>query len=327
LHQEFLTKNTRNNKNKIKLRKQRKERAILLVITGIILIFVSLSLINFTKSWIGERLVKLAELEEKELITTVTLTGYILKDESLLFAPVAGQLEIIALEGERIGVGGTVAKITGGYDSKFENRAMQEILAPTAGIVSYEIDGFESILDINSYHELELIKMPEPIKLQHMIINRVEKGQPVGKIINNLKPVGILVFLESGEEQEQVQLAVQQNSQAIFKLGDGSLEFVPARLVRANLGENKGMMIFETSGFYQDLYHLRKINLELVLEHYRGLVVGEQALVYEQDKPGLITVDRNNTYIWQPVDITGQIGSELVITGLRKGTNYIKNPR
>lgn|GEM_PF-5032349 len=325
MHQDLITKNTI--KNRVKLRKQKKKRAFLLVIAVIILVFVSHSFINHTKSWIGERLVKLAELGEKELITTVSLTGYILKDESLLFAPIAGQLEIIALEGERIGVGGTVAKITGGYDSKFENKSMQEILSPAAGIISYEIDGLESILDINSYHELELIKMPEPIRLQNMLIHRVEKGQPVGKIINNLKPIGILVSLESKEEQEQVQLALQQNSQVLFKLGDGSLEHVPARLLRANLGENQGMMIFETNVFYQELYQLRKINLELVLEHYRGLVVSEQALVYEQDKPGLITVDRNNTYLWQPVDITGQIGSELVITGLRKGTNYIKNPR
>jgi putative membrane fusion protein len=327
LHQEFLIKNTRVNKNKIKWKKQRQKQAVLLAVGCLLLIFLALSLINYTKSWVEERMVKLAELEERELIATIALNGYILKDELLFFAPIAGELEIIALEGERISAGGKIANIKGGYDSKFEQRSLKEILAPAAGIVSYEIDGLESILDIKNFHQLELVAIPEPGKSQNALINQVEKGQPVGKIINNLKPIVILVFLESEEEKKQVQLALQQNSQALFKVGDGSLQFVPVRLLKAHLGTGQGMMFFETNGFYQELYHLRKINLELVLEHYRGLVVDEQALVYEYEQPGLITVGKNSTYSWQPVDVVGQIGSELVITGLKQGTNYVKNPR
>lgn len=320
--QEFLPK-----KRKVKQKKKfkiKKERA--LVYLGIILtlFFVVFSFINITKEKVNNWLVKLEELEVGEVTNSVLLDAIVIKEETVLVAPVSGELEALISEGNRIGVSGMVAKVRGGYNSQFDERADYNIIAPTAGLVSYEVDGFEQMLTRENYSQLDLAKLSIDNSSKKIASKSVvDKGEPVGKIINNLQPVNLFVFFA----EEKVGQALEQGQKVKLKIGDSSVDMVTAKVIHVEGNGDRGTALLELQEFQEELYYLRKIQVELILEHYRGLIVNERAIIYQHDEPGLMIVDKNNSYKWQPVSVKGQINSDMVISGLNSGTSYIVNPR
>ncbi|MDW7675902.1 MAG: HlyD family efflux transporter periplasmic adaptor subunit, partial [Bacillota bacterium] len=196
------------------------------------------------------------------------------------------------------------------------------IKAPVAGLVSYQIDGLEKILTINNYDQLDWSKLPNQERdLVPSLANHFDRGQPVAKIINNLVPMKLYITLPEPDIDISIGDALK------FKIGDESLELIQGKVIAVEGNLNSRGVLLTLDSFVEEFLNVRQLDLELVLEHYSGLIVEKEALLYENNEPGLMIANRDNTYKWQPVEIIGQIDNKVAISGLAKNTKYISNPR
>ena len=323
MKQDFL-KDRRKNQSIVKKRKKliwRKERTLLFLVILLVVFFMGFSGYNYLSKQIENWLVQIEELSTGEIMRTVPLEALVVRDEKIVYAPFTGSLELAVAEGQRVSVGGILGTVKGGFDSQFTNQQMLPLRAPVAGLVSLQIDGLESILTTGSYKELDLAKLPIDSAATPALKEIVERGQPLVKIINNLKPINLIVPFEN---QDIVDLA--KGEVVNFKWGDSSVELLSARVLDVQTNEDKGVIVLEVGSFVEELLNIRQISLELVLERYSGVIVEESSIVYRLDQPGLMIVDRQRSYQWQEVEIIGQIDSRIAVAGVNAGTKYVKNP-
>ncbi|MDW7675631.1 MAG: HlyD family efflux transporter periplasmic adaptor subunit, partial [Bacillota bacterium] len=115
MQQDFLV----NNKRKKKTKRVIKKRRIILLIMLTLFFVAAVYIVNYIPGRIAEILINLEELTGGEIMSTVPVMGLILKEEEVILAPSAGQLDLKIKEGERVSVGGIIADISGGYDAQF----------------------------------------------------------------------------------------------------------------------------------------------------------------------------------------------------------------
>lgn len=250
---------------------------------------------------------------------TATLEGVLIKDEKVFKSPSNGRLHLVEPDGKRLEMGGKAAEIISAEQDV--GAVTFDIFTDTTGILCSHLDGYESILSPGNIGALE---MPVIEKTDVKPVSdgvKVDKGQPVFKIIDNLSPVSIYgavpksAFAGGYPNQNATLQAAWQG--AGFSLTPGKLK---------DAGDNlEGLFLL--SEYPEQMLHQRKVSITVSTRVLNGLLVPEKAVVFRGDQPGLYLAVKKKA-LWTPVEIEGAVSGKAAVSGdgIIEGVRYVSNP-
>ncbi len=290
----------------------KKKMFVLAIATGIIFLFVW----RFLGSSETGPLI-MGELEEK-----YSVEGLLVRKETVIDAPVDGELTLLVEEGERIRSGDVIAQIgVSEYFSDIDSKAgFVTIRSPESGVVMY-IDGYEDILNYESKNILEISKnrLSEMDKKADKSTEFV-KGQPAVKIIDSLAPLMICLELPGTFPKDRI-----AKDKIISFLGDK--EYYRGIIVATDIGQVNSYVLIKVGSYPDSFQRKRWIKLDLIGERVSGFIVGTDSIVEKNGQTG-IYIAKKFKHKWVQVKVEGRIKDQAAVSGeeLTSGSYYVVNP-
>lgn len=290
----------------------------------IILVLLSLVVWFFVvliRSLLLNQVVIIDVLSHDTVTETKIIPGLLVKEEIILRSPLGGEVNLLFADGERASSGAVVAEVKALSLDSPGGASRQYLYAPKAGIMCNHIDGLEEVLVPATVHELDLSRI-DTIRISNPPDGAVvEKGQPVFKLVDNLKP--ILVHLEIPEGVVPTEI-LEEGSRLKLKHKD---TWVTGNVIMSVMDTQPLTLWVSISSYPEDFIHMRHIELELLKTELNGLLVPEEVLVYRDDQPGMYIVQKQRVR-WMPVEISLALKGQVTVESdrLANGVRYIANP-
>ena len=180
-----------------------------------------------------------------------------------------------------------------GYQSQLENRA-SIINAPEPGIVSFKLDGLETVLSF------EVLLNADPGTIRDYINNSVgvipsnltvEAGDNVARIASNQQQY-IACFLN---ESDAPSAAFEIGSMHTIIVGSEGLSIGKCVVERMQPTSNGNyLVVFSTTRYVEDLLDVRSVDIEVVITETRGMRVPVSSLINPDYNRGVATLYIND---------------------------------
>lgn len=292
------------------------------VVLVLITLYLAYLIYGFVHESVVVRLAKAQQVPEGFIQKTLPVNGVIVRNEKLLPAPRSGKLKVIAAEGERVRVGQIVAQVlVPSLDSK-TGEAVFNITSPSAGLVSYHLDGLEEVFTPARIKELDLNKI-DTIKSeprQMLPGNQVEAGKPVLKVVNNLEFLNIVATVQRG-------LALQKSKSKtiLLALGENENDLCQGTILDGKFNGQPNQMLLGIKDYDARMLTGRRINFKIVTERYEGYILPASAIVSKDGKNGIFTVYEERVK-WKKVEIEGGTAERVAISGITPDIKVILRP-
>jgi len=300
-------------------------KKIKVIIGRLVLFFIALGVVI----WLGTQLyyfcvfhaIRTVTAELGELTESTAAKAVLLISESVVRAPGTGKLLPIVAEGDRVPVGTLVAQLELMADPA-GNSGKISIKSPSTGIISYQLDGWESIYDRYSWQRVDPSVIFEKLeggnKIASGIREDIKQGEPVFKVIDNLANPYLIVQFPQGfkphiEEKDQLTLAWEKDG-----TGKG--------LVVAH--HKKGDHHYAVVELKQARPYPTQRNLDLQLMHIlgEGIIIPESALVEKEGQTGVYIMAVTGPK-YRKVEVAATLNDQAAVQGIVPGVEVITNPR
>lgn len=209
------------------------------------------------------------------------------------------------------------------------NSSKVDIPTSDTGILSYKIDGVEKYFTLNNLGSITVKDLEKlQIKDDIGIPKQAQIGQPVVKIINNFEWYMICVI-----DTDKVK-SLKQSDKLYIVLNDGTN--IPARVYNIKNDEKgKSLLTLYLTTNLEQFYSLRKADVKIILNDYKGLKVPSSSIIYRNGKRGVMVVDKGIAK-FKEVDLVGFDNDYAVVqeqdsitgkNGLSLFDEIITNPR
>ena len=180
-----------------------------------------------------------------------------------------------------------------GYESQLENRA-SVINAPEPGIISFKLDGLETVLNYEVLLNADAGTIGDYIDNAVGIISSdltVEAGDNVARIASNQQQY-IACFLN---ESDAPSAAFEIGSQHTIIVGSEGLSIGKCIVERMTPTSNGNyLVVFSTTRYVEDLLDVRSADIEVVITETRGMRVPVSSLVNPDYGRGVATLYIND---------------------------------
>ena len=150
--------------------------------------------------------------------------------------------------------------------------------SPTAGLISYRIDGQEEILTVNDTKDFSYVTKDVLDSIQIKSGSLIPINTEQGKIVDNFEAY-VAVYMETeratfAEIGEKVKLRIASTS------------VVDAEIIAVNPGanENERILIFKITDDIEKYLEYRKVQIDVIWWEYSGLKVSNSAIIEEEGK-------------------------------------------
>ncbi len=159
-----------------------------------------------------------------------------------------------------------------------------------AGIISYQIDGFENY-NSGSIYAFDKGKFDEILKMPTL------SGQDnMFKIVDNFK----VVFSFHIDDNKKI---IDQNGRRVKISFDNYKTFYNGKLLVPDNYVNNGLAGVEITDYIEDIYNLRKTNAAIIFDQKPGLQAPKSSLIKYENKDGVCVRDVNGIVRFRPVEI------------------------
>ena len=312
--------------NNEKHNKKEKTYYIVLIICLVILGFCLLG--SFVRGIIISKFMDVSTLEYIKVHRDIKTEGLLIKRETVIRAPERARVKYLVTDGTRLRTGVPVALMQSADLNTADGLANSVIYTPQAGTFCLHLDGLEQVL---SPDILDVMKIPKFDELDNKAVSVVqtelkdvdiiESGQPIYKLMDNLKP--LLVKLELADDQLPESVLMTGR---LMKLQWQGYSFLGKSIDYKKQGTACDILL-RVEEYPHELAHYRKIPLAIVTQELAGLLVDRKSIVLKDGQPGIYFL--NKVVIkWIPVKIEGQSENKVVVSGeiLNEGMRYIHNP-
>ncbi len=212
------------------------------------------------------------------------------------------------------------------------NSNISEIVTKYSGLVSYAVDGYESLLTpdfIRNATVADLEKIEARNTNRDYQITQAKKGQPIAKIIKDLENYIVCTVDEKLANQLMVDDGVT------LRINDNGANIKASVFFSSNVMEGKRVVAFIYDAGLNETVGLRKANIDLVKSSYEGIKVPYSSLknIDMENKTAEIVLVKNTSAVTRKVSIIGA-NSEAVIIDSIPGENtialyntYVLNPK
>ena len=177
------------------------------------------------------------------------------------------------------------------------NDSIGMVHSPESGIISYYIDGYESILNPNNIEILELDKLlnidqpPKDLRSSYVIHN-----QPLFKVIDNH-----LWYMITWVNHDVAQY-YKAGKSVVFKFPKADIK---GKINKVIENEDKDMIIFETNEYINDFLLSRNLKIDVVAVNYEGLKIYKDSIVEIDNRQGVFVLDINRFARFKPIEVIG----------------------
>jgi putative membrane fusion protein len=310
---------------RLRLEKQRRHKTYkgkaLRIFLVILIAFGMWFLLRQVHGLIRISMAKTISVEEGVLEKTFPTQAVITRYEQVYTCPISGELQIIAKEEERVGEGTLIAVVKGEGSSVTTDMPVKNIYAKRAGIVSYKLDGLENVLTPETITHLRSESIFNQAKTAscEVVANQkiLSSGMGFVKIVNNLKPI-VMDFILPHEAFDETP---QAGDILTFCLKEQS-EQGTVKATQITRSSNGYRIIAETTDWTQKFLSERLLDLEFVIATYRGVIVPQTALSEKEGEQGVYKTT-SGRYRFEPIEIIGQVGELLIVTGIEAGEEIL----
>lgn len=292
------------------------------IIIGLFIASLLIVTVNTCYSMIHQRLIKTMTVGAEYTDVVYSDYGFIQAEESLITAKGSGPVEITVEEGERVPKNHELFSVTV-TDENGKNKT-EPYYAPISGIVSYHIDGYENMSDIDEIKNLDFRGIYEETftKDGETNVNKeAVTGEVYAKVIDNLKEAYIYMSYNSADnhffddEGDTLRIRFPELNESttgtveeIIDIGDGK------KFCKIGLGPVSET--FLTNRVVQaEIYQIETATLDLQ----------KDVLVYNDGEPGVYIVS-GGTVQWQSVSIINESDNRVECETLEEGTIIVLTP-
>jgi len=239
----------------------------------------------------------------------------IIRDEKLALAPISGKVVTHCKENERISYGQKIITIKG--SNKKINLYNQQ-----SGIISYATDGLENILKPEAVENINCENYGSFNREYNQLVkgNRVDKGSPAFRIINNYK-IYLVIKTDVSEAQRY------HNNELIFiEPAEIDKDRIEGHIVSKKIDDKQALLVVKLNRFIEEWLNTRRVKIKFIKNIYRGIIIPQKAVFSQPEGEGvLVYIDRGN-YKFKKVKIKHKYEDKVIVTGLEIGDNVILNP-
>lgn len=296
-------------------KKLRKKPSYLLIIG--LLLFVALILWNFRTNLIfAQYYLEVASQGVVEHHQTVEVI--FANTETILTAPIQGKATLPQEEGRRVAKGEIIARIVPtGID---HGTSGEEVIlnAPNSGLFYSRYDNLEQIITPENLMNMDLEGLLSQTTAESSPIDHdvpISKYSPLGKIVNNLYPTWMFVYLDKNDKMHKgdtVRITVD--------------DYEYTGVVMKSVQQPKGAIVrFSQYVRGSTENRIRKATW-IVKPPTRGLVVPSSALSTRGEEIGIYIAEEGMTR-FRPVRILDDNGVLACVQGVREGEKVVVNPK
>ncbi len=177
------------------------------------------------------------------------------------------------------------------------NNAVMRITSPESGIISYHIDGYETIINPRNMATIQPKSLKKIDKrMTDLKTTKVINNQPLFKIIdNNLWYIITWIEPDWAEYYKLGKIAT-------FKFPNGQIK---GKICKTIKNKEEYMVIFQMDEYVKDFLSARKMNLDVTVLDYEGLKVYRDSVVTKDGQEGVYVLDINRYAKFKPIKIIG----------------------
>lgn len=154
------------------------------------------------------------------------------------------------------------------------NSESESITSPTSGMVSYKVDGLESVLTTSNFGSYSR-KFFDDLKLKTGQV--IATNNECGKVVNNYN-CNIATILKNDELN-----GIKQDDSLYLRLSNG--DEIPATVeYLINKEDNDVLIVFKIDKDVEELINYRKISFDIIFWSYSGLKVPNSSIIEEDGK-------------------------------------------
>ncbi|AEY65870.1 HlyD family efflux transporter periplasmic adaptor subunit [Clostridium sp. BNL1100] len=210
------------------------------------------------------------------------------------------------------------------------NNNVKEVRAGSAGLISFAIDGYESLLTPG------FIKKATPQDLENITVkntNRdfnvvdVKKGEPIAKIVKDLDNYMVTVV------DQKTAKDLTEDKLVTLRINDIGYSMEAVINYSSDIINGKKVISFKYDTGLDETIGMRRINVDVVLSSYSGLKVPRSCLQNINNQTAKICLLKGNTATFKEVKIVGMNDDAAIIdnpdgeSSVALYNTYILNPK
>ncbi|MEJ8554986.1 HlyD family efflux transporter periplasmic adaptor subunit [Tepidibacter sp. Z1-5] len=198
------------------------------------------------------------------------------------------------------------------------NSSVKSVFAQESGVISFNQDEYEDILKVSSIEDLNSEYLSTVKNKEHMIKknDKVEVGDPIGKIINNhIWYIAVVI-----DEKESSHLKIGSN----VKVSKDEQVF-NANIKNLYKDENdKNILVLEVDEEKVDFYDERVCDFNIIYRQISGIKVPKNAVVTIKEKKGVYILSQTGSAVFKELkSILGENNEYIVLDYLDIKKNRI----
>jgi len=291
----------------------RKPKAFIIIILGFIVI-----LAWYFRSALLSTGFSLITAEEGWVKHEKTVRAVFANTETVLTAPIEGEVNPVQEEGGRFRKGETVAVITPAGVNTGGKLSPTAVSTPVSGLFYSRVDGLEQVITPDNLLRLDLFNLLTQVQNagESMTLDgsHVSKYSPVGKIVNNLSPSWMFIYLEEAD-------IPVNGSTGKFIIAD---EEYAGTFIRAT-DQPKGAVVRLTQYVQSSIDNRTQEITWIYKPATKGTIVPLEALCTLGEERGVYVLERGSP-CFKSVTILDNNESLACVKGIDRGTQVISNP-
>lgn len=212
------------------------------------------------------------------------------------------------------------------------NNNIKEIRANSAGLVSYAIDGYESVLTpefIKNVTPKDLDKITTKETNRDFNVIDAQKGKPVAKLVKDLESY----LVASVDEKASKDLTLDKEVKV--RINDTGLTINSVIMYSSNVMDGKRIICFKFDTCLDETIGLRRVNADILLSDFSGIKVPRNCLrnIDYKNKTAEIVLVKGITARIKKIRVVGMNEDAAIINNLEGKDSialyntYILNPK
>lgn len=292
------------------------------LILGLFIASLLIVAVNSAYSVIHQYLIKTMTVGAPYTDVVYSDYGFIQAEESLITPTNSGSVALEVEEGKRVPKNHEVFSVTSSDEDGKEKT--ERYYAPISGIVSYYIDGYENMSDMDKIKELDFRNIYEDT-FNSESNNHAKKdavaGEAYAKVIDNLKVAYIYMFYNPEDNH------LLEEEGDTFRIRFPELNESTTGTVEKIMDNGDGRMFCKIAlGPVSETFLTnRVVQAEIYQIETATLDLSKDALVYNDGEPGVYIVS-GGTVQWQKVTVLHESENRVECETLPEGTVIVLTP-
>lgn len=295
------------------MKKIKKDKAIKI---GLVLVIIALG-VSFLGNYIRTHNIKIITIPAENVYVTYDGYGFVCVNEYMLSANMSGELTPVVSEGERVAKNYAVYALQS-LDSEGKNvGSLQYFYAPLAGLVSYRIDGYESMEDINAVQDLNLAELYTSLS-EKKTESAVTANEPCAKIIDNVGTLRLICVMPHSNYTDNLE------ETSSIRINFPELGFQATGKINTLLSKQDDVVLdMSISGARDSLYLSRVVKAEFGEYVKQDISLPQAAIIYRDGEVGVYALSKRFVY-WKAVELK-DIDAEgnVIVGGLTEGDEVV----